>query len=91
MEDEGEWQLLFPFDDPSASYVHGFEAGMIWQRMQAGEEEIVVTVHRENEITLRRMADAAGYEMTYAETEMLEWADVTFQRRPRRGPMNVVK
>lgn len=89
---DAEWRPMVAFEDQSASYVHGYEAGMIWQQMQDEHAEIDVIVHLENKETLRSMADAAGYEMAYlALPEAAGWASVSFRRRPRRGPLSVVK
>lgn len=65
--------LIVSFPDQSERYAHGFEAGMIWQRMQAGEPNIAVTARAENREALIRMASAAGYTIEFGDTGMLEW------------------
>ncbi len=65
-----EWRPLVALEDQSSSYVHGFEAGMIWQRMQDSETEIDAVTHTENRQTLMNMANAAGGMGTTATTQM---------------------
>ena len=92
MSEDVEWKPLVSFsDDPSPSYTHGFEAGMIWQQMQDEHAEIEVTVHVENEGTFRNMADAAGYDLRFDASEVEGWACASFERRPRRGTLSIVK
>jgi len=85
MEDT-DFRPLVPFEDQSDSYVHGFEAGMIWQRMQQAEEviETDIPLHRANLRTFEKMASAAGYdfERSLLKGEMKEWVEITFTRRP---------
>lgn len=87
------WRPLVSFPDQTANFVHGFEAGMIWQRMRAGEQHIdAITVHAENREVLQRMADAEGYEAAFFTiTDCDEWLNLEMSRRPRRGPLSVVK
>lgn len=90
-----DWAPIVRFqDDGSPSYVHGFEAGMIWQQMLGQQAEINVTVHVENEGTLQAMANAAGYSMTFewfTEYERVGWASAQFTRRPARGHLSIVE
>lgn len=62
--DAAEFRCLVPFPDNSQSFVHGFEAGMIWQQMVDGIQEIepLVGLHGENIEVFRRMASAQGYD-----------------------------
>jgi hypothetical protein len=66
--DAAGFRLLVPFPDGSESFVHGFEAGMIWQRMQNGEAHIA----------------AMGYDMTAEDCGDGCWSIVTFERRRQR-------
>lgn len=78
-----EMSLLFSFPDDSDSFVHGFEAGMMWQRMQAGETPIVtdMPVHIANRTALERMARAGGYLMSVVDLMPDEtWMHVEFQK-----------
>lgn len=90
-----EWQPLVAFsDDDSPSYVNGFEAGMIWQKMQDQHAEIDAAVHVENEGTLRNMANAAGYTMTFrafTEDDWHGWASAQFTQRPAQGHLSIVE
>lgn len=82
MSDEAEttetkYGLLVSFEDQSPSYVHGFEAGMLWHRMEAGAEaEIELMVHSANRETINRMAIAKGWTATFAATEYDEWLNL---------------
>lgn len=71
-------QLIVSFVDQSPAYTYGFEAGMIWQRMQAREPLIEAVTRAENATTLRRMAQAAGYDVEFGASEMLEWEFARF-------------
>lgn len=52
-----EMNLLVSFPDQSASFVHGFEAGQIWQRLSDGETLIEdQLIHRINAEVIDRMA-----------------------------------
>lgn len=74
MDDDAEYGLLVSFEDQSASFVHGFEAGQLWQRMRDGTEaEISATIHTANRETVTRMALAEGWVATFTETEVAEW------------------
>lgn len=84
-DDAAEFRCLVPFPDGSASFVNGFEAGMVWQRMVAGETplENPIAYHEENLLVFERMADAQGYDME-AEKPSDGWVCVTFTKRPNR-------
>lgn len=60
---ERNWGLLVSFPDQSQSFTHGFEAGLLWQRLRSGHEAEIenLTVHAENEEVMRRMALAEGW------------------------------
>jgi hypothetical protein len=64
-DDAAEFRCLVPFPDASHSFVHGFEAGQLWQRMVEGEAEIEnpVAYHVANRLVFERMAAAQGYDM----------------------------
>jgi hypothetical protein len=59
--------LLFAFPDQSASFVHGFEAGMLWARIEAGEAVIDCgfeegfPLHTDNLELVLRMAAVGSY------------------------------
>lgn len=68
-----EHALIVSFPDQSTSFTYGFEAGMIWARMEARVPAIEATVRAENGPVLRRMAAALGYDIAFAASEMMEW------------------
>lgn len=66
MSEQAEFKPLVSFPDGSVSFVNGFEAGMIWQQMQAGETPIGshgMPYHADNMEVIKRMAEAAGYQI----------------------------
>jgi hypothetical protein len=87
MED-AEFGCLVPFKDDSESFVNGFEAGMIWQRMIAGESVIggatEPLTHSANLEVFKRMAEAMSYEITQIFDRNDGWMFVTFTKRKRR-------
>lgn len=92
---KSEFRPLVPFEDQSASYVHGFEAGMVWQRMMHGEAVINfdLPVHYANAITFGSMAEAAGYDLEFVqcEDEFHEWMTATFVKQvPSRPRLSIV-
>lgn len=68
-----ERTLLVSFPDQSQTFTLGFEAGMIWARIEAREPAIEATVRAENGPVLRRMAAARGYDISFGASEMIEW------------------
>lgn len=79
-----DYRCIVPFPDESASFVHGFEAGMIWGRMEHAEAFIDGTFHTENLEVYRRMAGARGYDIETKSTEFPEWTEVKFSKRRNR-------
>ena len=75
------WQCLVAFPDESASFVYGFEAGMIWEYLQRGETVLESVVHEANREVLQRMALASGYVADWAESFDEEWVQVCFRRK----------
>lgn len=81
-EKHAEYGLVVSFEDQSASYVNGWEAGGIWQRMRSGTEaEIDTTVHAANRETLNRMAIAEGWSVEFVSTEYEEWLTMKMEKR----------
>lgn len=78
MEDV-QYGLVVSFEDQSASYVHGFEAGLLKQRMQT-ETSFEATVHEENRETIRRMAVAYGWEAKFTPTDVPGWIIVELDK-----------
>ncbi|TCU34029.1 hypothetical protein [Rhizobium azibense] len=87
VDDAAEFQCLVPFPDQSDSFVNGFEAGMVWQRMINGERLIggneEIAMHSANADVFRRMASAHGYDVTVERCDQ-EWAIFTFTKWPKR-------
>ena len=79
MTDE-DMSLVFAFPDGSAAFVHGFEAGTIWQQID-GEGALEIDrgyetglpIHTENLDLYRRMAAARSYAIEARPTEYEEW------------------
>jgi squalene cyclase len=67
MSEGGSWGLLVAFPDGSPSFVHGFEAGQISERLTNGRESEIenLTVHAANEEVIRRLCIAQGWECTF--------------------------
>lgn len=84
--DDTAFGLIVSFPDQSASFVHGFEMGQLWQRMEHGAEaEITATVHDENREVIVRSADALGWSAEIRTSSVFGWAEATLvKRRPSR-------
>lgn len=85
-DDDTEMRCIVPFPDQSASFVHGFEAGLVWARMEAGQTHIDgngVPFHEANLEVFRRMAAHFGYDME-AQPGDGTWAEITFTKRRSR-------
>ena len=84
MMEDAEFMPLVRFPDQSPSFVLGFEAGMVWSRMQQGEAiiENAIPYHVENLEVFQRMADAGGDIVDARRLEQIEWAEITFRKRP---------
>lgn len=87
MTDDAGFMCLVPFTDQSASFVHGFEAGQIWQRMAANERKIGgeddMPTHIQNRETFQRMADAQAYDLCVSCIDDV-WMIATFTKRESR-------
>jgi hypothetical protein len=91
MDEDAEMALAFAFPDPSDSFVHGYEAGKVASRLEAGELEVDQGVqegfplHEENLDLFRRMAAYYGYSVeTGAAVD--GWVPVRFNRSARPKP-----
>jgi len=79
--DAVEFKPLVSFEDQSHSYVHGFEAGILWQKMQERPEWIKseLPYHNENYQTILRMATASGY-IAHTDGVVIDgWVDFVFE------------
>lgn len=69
-----DFGLVVAFPDGSPSFVHGFEAGALWELMTTGTvAEIERTTHRENREVISRMAVAEGWSVEFAASEVDGW------------------
>lgn len=80
-KNEGEYGLLVAFPDESHSFVHGFEAGQLWQCMHERDSvEIECTIHAENVEVIRRMCGSAGWACEFTPTELPEWINCMLRK-----------
>lgn len=72
-----DMSLILEFVDGSRSFVHGFEAGCVWEMIKAGEP-FEQEVHAANTELYIRMAESLGAEVT---AEMLDdtWSILRFE------------
>ena len=86
-----DFGMIVAFDDPSPSYVHGFETGMIWAAMERGDLEIErglpngLPIHEESVEVVRRMAKARGYDATFG-TAADGWIGCHLAYAPKKRP-----
>lgn len=66
------YELLIAFEDESPSFVHGFEAGRIWEAMKT-REMIVMTVHDENVALISQMAARNDYSAQFRASDIPGW------------------
>jgi len=78
--------LLVSFPDQTPAYSYGFEAGMLWARMEAGDhEEFEVTTRVENREVVYRMAVASGWGVEVHPSGVEGW-DQTLLHKKRPAP-----
>jgi hypothetical protein len=81
--EHASYGLVVSFPDQSASFVHGFEAGALDERMKAGAvAEIEATTHDENREVIRRLADYQGWSVEVKPSGVPGW-DYTILRKER--------
>ncbi len=84
MNEHVEYGLIVSFPDQSEAFTLGVEAGMFWQRLEAGERDFTSIAHTENLECLRRMAETRGLIVEALPSEVEGWADITvMDNRPR--------
>ena len=91
MSNDSEYGLIVRFHDQSHSYVHGFEAGIIWRRMESGEQDFSATIHDENIAVIRDMAAACGLSATINESEVEGWSYAEFSTLPTKKKLTLVQ
>lgn len=79
-KEEETFELVVSFPDQSASFVNGYEAGMIWERMKTTNEEFECTTHSENREVLKRMSINLGWSMEHKECEIEGWDECKFTK-----------
>ena len=85
----GEWSLVLKFPDASESFVNGFEAGMIWEKMQSADKRdinktIEMTVHEANRELYEAMATKLGWSIKTRSTTVEGWIYLTLRRQVYR-------
>lgn len=87
---EEQYGLIVSFPDQSQSFVLGFEAGMIWKRLESGEAEFSETVHADNRDVIERMVEAMGLSVRMIDTHVEGWiiANIHRQTRPKLNLVN---
>jgi hypothetical protein len=79
-----EQTLIISFADQSESYVLGFEAGLLYQRLDSGEAIEDYSVHANNAETLVRIAKHFGFAATLEATGTDGWSTISLSRgRPK--------
>lgn len=86
-----DYALIVSFPDQSETFVLGFEAGMIWERLQAGETEIDVNVHTSNIEVLNRMCVAAKVTPKFQPTNVSGWTNFSIKSGVRKPDLKLVK
>lgn len=90
-----EYGLVVSFVDQSEAFVLGFEAGMLWKRMQDGEPYIEMQIHTKNKEVIKRMASAEYYSAIYESVPMYdEWSVVKLTKisvTPIKPSLKIVK
>lgn len=83
---DAEYGLLVSFDDESPSFVHGFEAGQVWEQIERKRAVIKKTVHAVNLKLYRRMAASAGYAISVTHHKGFDtWADIELTAKPEQS------
>ena len=73
-------ELIISFDDQSENYVLGFEAGLLYQKLEAGLVIDEYSVHTKNVPTLTRIASHFGYSADYMSTNVEGWSTISLSR-----------
>lgn len=59
--------LLMPFVDESENFVHGFECGQIWEKIEWRKNLVDYMFHTVNTKQVELMCQRAGYDFTIEE------------------------
>lgn len=86
-----DYALIVSFPDQSETFVLGFEAGMIWERLQT-EWAIDTNVHTANIEVLTRMCAAAGVQQPrFQPTNCTGWTNFSIKSGKRKPDLKLVK
>jgi hypothetical protein len=81
MSEPVNYGLMVAFTDESPSFVHGYEAGMLWERMRSGAvAEIEMTTHTENRDVIQRMATADGWDYEIKASGVEGWDQISLRK-----------
>lgn len=89
-EENVGYGLVVSFPDQSPSFVHGFEAGGIWEQMKfarlGASAALSMTVHTENLEVIERMAISQGWTFSATLTAVQGWhrIEMQFDKEPKR-------
>jgi hypothetical protein len=73
------YELLVKFPDQSPSFVHGYEAGQISEKLRDLRAMAVATVvHTANREVLASIAEMRGWSVDFEDTEYEEWSKAEF-------------
>lgn len=70
-----ESELIISFPDQSTSFCYGYEAGIIWGKMEMNISEIFVTIHQTNIELIKQMAINKNYVFQIKKYKDFEYAD----------------
>jgi len=82
-----DYGLVLKFDDESESFVLGFEAGIIWNKMSRGDHIVDgagLPCHRLNIPLLVKMADIHGYDCNVQHADK-DWSYFGATKQPQTG------
>lgn len=86
-----EYVLVVSLAGFPPEYVHGMEAGMIWERLKSMRQPHDEVIHDENTDVVRRMAKALKYDVEFEKTSIEGWTNATLTPLPDRPKLEVVK
>jgi hypothetical protein len=75
-----EHSLIISFHEQSETYVLGFEAGLLCQRLDSGLHVEDYDVHTKNAETLVRIAKHFNFVATLTPTEIEGWSTLSLSR-----------
>lgn len=70
-----EHELIISFPDQSANFCYGYEAGIIWGKMEINAPGIFVTIHKTNVELIKQMAINKNYVFQIKQYRDFEYAD----------------